>query len=151
MGKQWLDGDYEVVNKEKYIGEKPPHYRSSWELRMIQWLDQSPNVKRWSSENIMIPYLFEIDKQVHKYFPDIYFEAIDKNNNLKKFLIEIKPDKQKKPPKPPKNKNQKALKNYAMEVKTFIKNQNKWSAAKNFCKDRGIEFLIISEQQIFTT
>lgn len=149
MGDSWRSGDYEVVNKEKYIGDKPPHFRSSWELRVYNFLDQSPNVLKWGAESLMIPYIFEVDKMVHKYFPDIYFEAIDKTGKTRKFIVEVKPDKQTKPPKAPKNKTQKAMRNYAEAVKTYIKNQNKWKAAKTFCTDRGIEFMIISEQHIF--
>jgi hypothetical protein len=149
MGKQWLDGDYEVVNKSKYIGEKPPHYRSSWELRAIQYFDHSPNVLKWGSECLVIPYYYELDKKTHKYYPDFYFEAIDKFKKIRKFIVEIKPQKQMIPPRKPKNVTQKSKANYLNECATYIKNQNKWKTAKEFCSDRGFEFVVISETSLF--
>jgi hypothetical protein len=31
---------------------------------------------------------------------------------------------------------------------TFIKNQSKWNAAEQYSKDRGWEFIIITEKQL---
>ena len=49
-----------------------------------------------------------------------------------------------KEPKIQKRKTQK----YIAEVKEYAKNQAKWEAAKEFCKDRLMEFKIITEKEL---
>jgi hypothetical protein len=38
MSKNFYSGEYKVINKEKFLGEKNPQYRSSWESRMCFFL-----------------------------------------------------------------------------------------------------------------
>lgn len=112
-------------------------------------MDENLNVIKWASENLTIPYLFEIDQNIHRYTPDVYAEILDRNGTLKKYLVEIKPKKQLLEPIKPKNKNVKALLRYQKEMQEFVKNRNKWEAAKTLCRQKGWEFKIMTEEQIF--
>lgn len=156
----WYHGLYEVVNKEKYVGLKKPFYRSSWECRFMSWCDNNPNVIKWSFESIEIPYVITENgfSKSHRYIPDFYVEILNKQNQLKKFLVEIKPYNQGPiknsknevyVPKPPKNKNAKALKRYYLEMKTYKKNTLKWNAARSYCQRNGLEFVILTKENLF--
>ena len=64
--------------------------------------------------------------------------------DVKTYLVEIKPDKQTRPPEVPKRKTRQ----YINEVMTWGKNDAKWRAAREYCKDRGIEFIILTEYHL---
>ena len=68
-------------------------------------------------------------------------ECLDK---LLKYLIEIKPKKQTLEPKKPKRKTPR----YITEVTTYVTNQAKWEAAREWCADRRMEFLILTEEHL---
>ena len=36
--------------------------------------DDNPNILKWASEEIAIPYVSPVDRQRHKYFPDFIIE-----------------------------------------------------------------------------
>lgn len=137
FGKQTHKGKYRVKNPEKYIGNVDGvTYRSSWERAAFLWCDRSPDVAKWSSEEIVIPYRYAVDERLHRYFVDLYLEM----KNGDKWIIEIKPSKETKPPR--KGKSQKR---YIQESMTYIKNQNKWEAASQFAKKQGWRFAIWDE------
>ena len=132
-------GKFKVKNIKKYKGDFDNIiYRSLWERHVFKWCDENPNVKQWSSEEIIIPYYYEADKRYHKYFPDIKIVFEDKT-----LLVEIKPEDQTSPPTSPKR-----TKKYIVEGFTYVKNMNKWEAAETFCKDRGWEFQIWTEKTL---
>lgn len=114
-------------------------YRSLWERNAFRWLEDNPNVKAWCSEEVVIPYVCETDKKVHRYFVDLYFITADN----KKFLIEIKPDRETKPPK-----GTRKSKRYLSEALTFVKNQSKWKAAQEFATDNGATFQVWTENTL---
>ena len=147
--KNYYNGIYEVQNKEKYLGSCNPIYRSSWESRFMYFCDHSPSIIKWSYESIEIQYFNSIDKKVHRYYPDFYFEETDSNGQFRKFLVEVKPANQTIPPKQPKINNKKAYQRYIYEAHEFVRNQCKWEAAKKFCKKQGIEFKVITENELF--
>lgn len=68
----------------------------------------------------------------------------DKNGEIKKFLIEVKPHSQTLPPVQ-KNKKTKSL---IYQQAEYVKNQAKWQAAEAFCKAKGSTFVIITEKQL---
>ena len=147
--KQFTEGEYEVVNKNKYIGKRKPYYRSSWERRWMYQADMNKNVLKWCSECIAIPYFHSVDKKVHNYFPDFYFEVYNPTTRtVKKYVAEVKPKKELSPPKEPKRKTSKSAKRYLMEKITYIKNQEKWKAARQYCKKRNLEFKILTEDDM---
>ena len=68
----------------------------------------------------------------------------ESTGQVKTYVIEVKPKKQTRPPKPRKN----VTKSYIYECKTYAVNQAKWEAANEWCKDRKIEFKIVTEQEL---
>lgn len=134
-------GVYVVKNPEKYRGDHTNViYRSSWELHAFQWADTSSSVKSWSSEEIVVPYVFEGDNAWHRYFVDLKIEM----SNGDVFLVEIKPHKETVKPKYP----GKQTKRYLNEAMTFVKNQNKWKAAERYASKRGWKFVIWTENEL---
>jgi len=133
-------GIYKIKNKRKYKGDpNKVVYRSLWERACFEWCDTNSAVKKWSSEEIVVPYIYDVDKRYHRYFVDLYIQFEDKT-----LLIEVKP---KKETKPPEYKGRKTKK-YLMEGMTFVKNQNKWKAAEEYAKDRGWQFLVWTEDDL---
>jgi len=130
-------GRYRVKNPNKYEGDHTNVvYRSLWEKHAFKWCDENPKVKRWSSEEVVIPYLYEVDNRYHRYFMDLKIIREDGST----WLIEIKPDKERKPP------TGKKTKRYINEALTYVKNQNKWRAAEEYAKNRGWYFQIWTEK-----
>jgi hypothetical protein len=151
-GGNYKQGNFIPTNKDKCINiamNKPIYYRSSYEERFFNWCDQNKNVVRWGSEVIEVPYLFDVDNKLHRYYPDAYVELIDKDGARKILLIEIKPEKGLDKPKQPRNKTRKAMENYSQRVNEFVKNQNKWKYARMFCEGKNWEFKILTETQLF--
>lgn len=134
-------GTYKPINREKYKGD-PNNitWRSKWEYYCFKWADTSPNVKSWSSEEVVVPYIWDVDKRAHRYFIDMKITFTDG----KTILLEIKPYKETQKPKYPGRKT----KNYLNESMTYVKNQNKWKAADSYAKDRGWEFVIWTENEL---
>ena len=122
-------------------------YRSSWELRCMNYFDQNENVLKWSSEELAIPYISPIDKRWHRYYPDFVIQMLDEQNRVKTVMIEVKPEKQTKPPQPRKR----TTKRYIQEVKDWGINTNKWVAAQEYCADRKWEFRILTEKDLGLT
>ena len=133
-------GLFRPKNKSKYGGKVPQIvYRSLWELRLMGWLDDNEQVISWSSEEIVIPYLSQIDGKKHRYYPDFFIEF----ENGEKYLVEIKPQKETQPPKRGKNE-----KRYLTEVVTYGRNLSKWEYAKHYATDRGWKFVIWTEHHL---
>ena len=108
------------------------------------WCDRNENVIEWGSEEIVIPYISPVDRRVHRYFPDFYVRARTKTGRTEKFVIEVKPYKQTSPPK----KQRKVTKKYLTEIKTYAVNEAKWKAAVDYCKDRRMQFKILTEFEL---
>ena len=138
-------GRFRVLNPAKYKGDiTSVIYRSLWELRFMKWCDQSPSIIEWGSETVIIPYVSPVDKNVHRYFVDFYIKVKSKNNTTEKFLIEIKPEKFTKPPEIPKKKT----KRFIDEVFQYGVNEAKWKAAFEFCTDRNMKFIVLTEKDL---
>ncbi len=131
-------GRYKPKNPKKYKGDYTNViYRSLWEKHAFKWCDTNANVIEWSSEEVVIPYLYEVDHKYHRYFMDLKIKMKDG----KVFLVEIKPDAQTRPPT-----GQRRTKRYITESLTYVKNMNKWKAASEYAKDRGWNFVIWTEK-----
>jgi len=139
-------GKYQPKNPQKYVGN-PSNiiYRSLWERKFMIYCDTNENILEWGSEELVIPYRSPVDGKIHRYFPDFYIKVKEPDGNIKKYLIEIKPHKQTIPPKKP----QRQTKGYIYEAYEYAKNQSKWEAAKEYCKDRQWEFKVITEKELF--
>ncbi len=147
MNNNTHKGKYTVKNIGKYKGDfQNVFYRSSWELKCMNFFDLNESIEQWSNEEIAIPYKSPFDGKVHRYFPDFLVEFTDKNGNKKTWLVEVKPKKYlKEPPANPKRKS----KEWEYKVREYIRNQAKWDAAKKYCEERGLEFVILTEDDIF--
>lgn len=143
-------GKYNPQNPSKYVGDvKNIQYRSLWERRFMVYCDTNASITKWGSEEIAIPYLSPIDNRVHRYYVDFIIESTDKDGVKKVSLIEIKPKKQCREPKRPDTMTKKKKSNYIYEAKAWAVNQEKWEAAHNFAKERGWEFVVLTEDDIF--
>ena len=130
--------------KEKYKGSFPILYRSSWELKFQKWADANPNILSWGSESVIIPYPNPLTGRVSRYFVDFNITMRDKNGEIKKFLIEIKPSSQILPPVQ-KNKKTKSL---LYQQAEYVKNQAKWQSAFEYCSKRNMSFVILTEKHL---
>jgi hypothetical protein len=136
---------YKPLNPEKYTGD-PTNIimRSSWETMFASWCDKNPSVLKWVSEETIIPYRCPTDDRIHRYFVDFNIQIKSNDGQIKRYLVEVKPFKQTKPPEFPGRQTQR----YLAESMTYIKNEAKWKAAREYCKDRGWEFKIITEHEL---
>jgi len=138
-------GRYRVNNPQKYKGDiNAVIYRSLWELRFMKWCDENDSILEWGSETVIIPYISPLDKKIHRYFVDFYVKTKNKENITQKYLIEIKPEKFTRPPNIPKRKTKK----FIDEVLQYGINDAKWKAAFEFCQDRGLKFMILTEKDL---
>ena len=123
-------GFYIPINEEKY--KQPtdktmnkyqyPEYRSSWELFYMKMLDNSDKVEYWGTESFHIPYFDSVKMKWRRYFPDFFIKLTDGT----KLIHEIKPSSQQK-----------------QQL-----NIDKWQAAENYCKQKGIIFQVITEKHL---
>lgn len=138
-------GRYQPKNPQKYRGDvNNIIYRSLWERKFLVYCDTNENILEYASEEIALPYRSPIDNRVHRYFPDFYIKVKEQTGQIKKYIIEIKPKKQTIEPKVQKRKT----KSYIYEVVEYAKNQAKWKAAEEFCKDRMWEFKVLTEDEL---
>jgi hypothetical protein len=138
-------GKFSPKNPTKYLGD-PTNiiYRSLWERRVMVHLDENPGVVKWSSEEVVIPYLSPVDNRWHRYFPDFYVQTKNKQGMLESRILEVKPKSQAMAPKAKKR----VTKQYIQEVMTYGINEAKWKAATEYCKDRDWKFLVITEDDL---
>ena len=139
-------GKYIPNNPKKYKGNPTKViYRSLWERKLMVYCDKNEKVLEWGSEEIIIPYVSPWDNRMHRYFPDFYMKVNQANGSIKKFIIEVKPKAQCKPPvKNPKRKTRRWFK----EVQTWGINQAKWKSATEYCDEQGMEFKILTEDHL---
>ena len=138
-------GKFKPKNYKKYRGDPTKiYYRSLWERRFMVYCDNNSKIIEWGSEEIIIPYKSPLDKKTHRYFPDFYVKYINKDKQVVREIIEVKPKRHLSPPKEPTRKTQR----YLNEVATYIKNKAKFKAAEEFCKDRKYGFRILTEEQL---
>lgn len=130
---------YIPANKEKYIGDIDKIVcRSLWERNICKFCDENDNVLKWSSEEIVIPYISPLDQKQHNYFPDFLIQ-FKTENKIKTWMVEIKP------------KKQTFLKENASKKEkiVWLINSAKWKAAQQYCQKNNMEFKVITEKEIF--
>lgn len=138
-------GVFKPKNPSKYRGD-PTNiiYRSRWELYFMRYLDSEKGVLEWASEELIIPYRSPIDGRVHRYFPDFWVKKINRDGKTDTVVVEIKPHKETVEP----TAQKKLTKKYLYEVKTWGVNSSKWTAANKYCKERGWDFVILTENEL---
>jgi hypothetical protein len=68
----------------------------------------------------------------------------NKTGTIQKYLIEIKPERFTKPPAIPQRKTKK----FIDEVFQYGVNEAKWKAAFEFCQDRNMKFMVLTEKDL---
>ena len=136
---RWAQGDYTILNREKYAGNGNPRYRSGWELSFMKFCDSNDNVLQWASESIAIPYRHPLTGKMTQYIPDFLITYRTRDNTVRAELIEIKPKKQSVIESKMSNKDRAIVAiNYA-----------KWAAAQKWCNQHGLTFRVITENDMF--
>jgi len=134
-------GKFAMKRPDKYVGTKSPTYRSSWEWSFMNFCDNNEHVLKWASEAIQIPYRDPLTNRQTVYVPDFFIQYVDANNRILTELVEIKPASQTILERVGKNKYNQAQ---------YVKNQAKWAAASLWCRQQGIKFRILNENDIFS-
>jgi hypothetical protein len=138
-------GKFKPKNPSKYVGSTNNIvYRSSWELKLMIWLDESPNVINWASEEMAIPYISPLDNKPHRYFVDFVMKWKDKDNRIRTALVEVKPWVKRKVPV----MRSRLTKRYLNEAAEYAVNQAKWEAAEKWAKKQNWEFIIFDEYDL---
>ena len=137
-------GWFKPKNPGKYKGDASNIvYRSTWEVRVMKWLDEHPQVIWWGSEELPIPYISPVDKKKHKYYPDFIAKMKLKDGKVMTYIIEVKPLAQTKMPT-----QKRKTSRYLQEMATYAVNQEKWRAADIFCQEHGWKFLVVTEKEL---
>jgi hypothetical protein len=136
---KFAQGVYTVKNAGKYAGRGEPRYRSSWENVFMNFCDTNENIMQWASEPVRIPYRHPLTGKMTIYVPDFIVTYRGPNNTTRAELIEIKP------------KSQSIIEDRQSQRDRAIVAVNycKWAAAQAWCKQNGLTFRIITEDQIF--
>jgi len=144
MASRFRQGWYQLKHPEKYVGDPMKiRYMSSWELKTHQFLDNNPNILKWSSEELVIPYLKPTDNRVHRYFPDYWVLFRNKAGQQIQEVWEVKPHSQTK------RSRSRNSKNRLYEDVQYAVNMAKWQAAQQFCDKYGMKFRVLTEREIF--
>lgn len=137
-------GFFVPKNKEKYVGRVDQIvWRSTWELKLMNILDDNPKIIYWSSEELVIPYYDPVRCLKRRYFPDFLVKIKTSTGEVKTVILEVKPDYQTNlRQRPPKRLSRKFL----SEAKDVATNHAKWKAATEFAKEQGWEFMVVTEK-----
>lgn len=120
-------GKYKPVNKAKFINKSNTAvYRSLWERKVMLYCDRSDAVIWWGSETVDIPYYDPTTHKWRTYYPDFYITYVGRQGKPITKILEIKPASQ----------------------RSWKINKAKWKAAKEWCRERGWEFQVLTEKEI---
>ena len=137
---KYANGLYQILNADKYVGKKVPHFRSSWEHSFMRFCDENPAVLQWASEAIHIPYKNPFTNKNTIYIPDFMIMYMNKNNEKFGELIEIKPSTQ---------TTLEAAGRSMRDQAAAVLNAYKWQAAQAWCSQNGLRFRVLTENDIF--
>lgn len=139
---KFAQGKFVLRNREKYLGNGVPTYRSGWEFTFMKFCDEHPSIISWASESIRIPYRNPLTGKNTIYVPDFFITYNDKNGRTISELIEVKPASQALKEKVGRSNYNRA---------SYVINQVKWAAAKAWCKQNRIIFRVVTENDIYHT
>lgn len=143
--KLYYQGKFLPKNPKKYIGDVGNIvYRSQWEFAFMRLLDSHPDVLKWGSEELIIPYKSPLDGKIHRYFTDFIVHQINANREVETVVVEIKPYNQTIEPAT----STKKTKKFINEVKTWATNSAKWEAASAYCAAKGWKFKVLTEYDL---
>lgn len=136
---KFAQGLYKVMNPAKYVGKKPPRYRSSWEWHFMKFCDGNDHILQWASEEITIPYRHPLTGKMTVYVPDFLITYQGANGKTVAELIEIKPRKQSI------LEGKQSSKDRAIVAINYAK----WDMATKWARRNGMSFRVITEDDIF--
>jgi TnsA endonuclease N terminal len=137
---KYAQGKFQLQNPQKYVGNKTPTYRSSWEFVFMQFCDSNPSILQWASEAIHINYRNPLTGRNTIYVPDFLITYVDANGNQSAEVIEVKPTKE--------TTLEAAGKSPRAQAAAIL-NMAKWQAAQAWCKAHNLRFRVVTEQDIF--
>ena len=137
---RFAQGKFAITNPEKYVGNRTPTYRSSWEFTFMRFCDTHPSVQKWASEAISIPYRCPLTGKQTIYIPDFFVVYQNKYGKNIAEVVEIKPKKQ--------SLIESKVANAKDRMIVAI-NHAKWSACSAYCKQHGYTFRVITEDDLF--
>jgi hypothetical protein len=137
---KYAQGIFVPKNAEKYVGNKKPRYRSGWEFTFMTFCDNNSSVLKWASEAIMIPYRHPLTGKMANYIPDFFVLYQNKHGKQIAEMIEIKPKKQSLIESKVASAGDRAV---------VAVNHAKWASAMAYCKQSGITFRVITEDDLF--
>jgi len=120
-------------------------------LKFFRYIDRHPDIIWWQSEEISVPYISPIDGKSHRYYPDVVLQRKVAEDKYEIIMIEIKPEKQTRAPDLSKRnatKTGRISRRYLNEVKNYGVNEAKWEQARNYCKQRGWRFAVMTEKHL---
>jgi hypothetical protein len=138
MGK-YAQGKFQPQFPEKYVGNKTPTYRSSWEFVFMQFCDNNPSILQWASEAVHIGYRNPLTGKNTIYVPDFLIMYNDANGGNHAEVIEVKPKKE---------TTLEGAKNIRDQAAAIL-NMAKWAAARQWCAAHGMTFRVVTEDMIF--
>jgi hypothetical protein len=136
---RWAQGNYDVINPDKYVGKGKPRYRSGWEHSFMRFCDLNDHILQWASEALTIPYRHPLTGKSTVYVPDFLITYRTRDNNVRAELIEIKPKKQ----------SVVESKMTSRDRAVVAVNYAKWASAQKWCKQHGLTFRVITEDDLF--
>lgn len=144
----YKQGYYTPINPEKY-GDPDPRiiYRSGLERKFCVYCDTNPNIIKWASEPIGIPYIDPVNGKRRTYYPDYLIIILTGDGTKHKVMVEVKASNMLKMPKQPsKYANKKKKRLYESLKIRVIRNLTKYQFAKEFCKARGMTYTFLTEK-----
>jgi hypothetical protein len=136
---KYAQGKFQLQNPEKYVGNKTPTYRSSWEFVFMQFCDNNPSIINWASEAVRINYRNPLTGKNTIYVPDFLITYSDAQGSQRAELVEIKPKKE---------TTLEGAKNIRDQASAIL-NMAKWEAARAWCRANGMTFRVVTEDMIF--
>lgn len=136
---KFAQGKFQLINPGKYVGNKTPTYRSSWEYVFMQFCDNNPNILQWASEAVHINYRNPLTGKNTIYVPDFLITYNDAHGGTHAEVVEVKPKKE---------TTLESAKNVRDQAAAIL-NMAKWEAARAWCKAHGMTFRVVTEDMIF--
>ena len=137
--KKFAQGKFGLKNPEKYIGNRTPTYRSSWEWAVMQMFDNNQNIEKWGSEVVKIPYRDPLTGKYTIYVPDFLIVYVDANQKQHTEVVEVKPSTE---------TTMESARSYRDKLSVAI-NMAKWAAADSWARANNMRFRVITEYDIF--
>jgi hypothetical protein len=159
--KNYHQGNFIPTNKDKVLklnAEGGVFYRSSWEYKIMVWMDLKEEVVLWGAECLEIPYQLthfengDVRLKSHRYYPDFFYKMRMSDGSLKEVVMEVKPQKEYEMVlKLNEGRMQvpaeglKKLRGFEYDLKMAHKNSQKWQTMIEWCNKKGYQFIVVTE------